>query len=786
MVSYATPPHSMTAHDLETNSSISSASVSSSRRIARARTALRRRTRVAVHAVALAAAVASLGSPAAPVGIRVLDLLWLAGFAGVTTLIGARARRSALVWSSGVAALGAAPAPQLLVPAIAAFAAGVWSAHRTHRDRALSAAVSGVTVNVLLRLPGARPFGLTAFVTLVALAPLPLSAWRVLRSRTRRAVRRVAIGFAGTMAACIVGAVAALALGSAPLQQGADAADRALEAALSGDAPAAALSFSRSSHEFRSAQRSFDSWWARPARAVPVLGTHVETFAKVAGIGKRLSDSGAATAVASDVQRVTVTNGRVDLDALEATRPPLVRSREIAIASRRELQGLRRPWLVDPVQSRLTDIDARLHRSIDDAAVALDALRVAPLILGRDEPRRYLVGFLNNAELRGSGGIFGSYAEVTAERGDIEMVDSGRVSAELNPGGLGAGRVLHAPRDYIERYSGFQPQVFWQNVSFSPDWPTVAQVAQDLYPQSGRPPVDVVIGIDPFGIAALLRLTGPISVPGLAEPLTSANAAQILLRDQYLNYPDLDERSDFLESASRSLVEKITTGSLPGPRTAVRALLGAVRGGHLKIWSARPDEEALFRRMTIAGAMPTTDGDFLSVVSANVSPDKADTFLQRRISYTGTFDPRTGEVRASAKVSLHNAAPASGLPPYVLGFQNPGVNRTVVSIYSSLGLGGAEIAGTPIALQAERELGRQVFSTTLSIPPGATVELTVSLRGRLASRSTTGDSLAYQLLVSPQPVPNPDRLHVDIHELGSGYRARFDGTLRAPSYVRTR
>ena len=43
--------------------------------------------------------------------------------------------------------------------------------------------------------------------------------------------------------------------------------------------------------------------------------------------------------------------------------------------------------------------------------------------------------------------------------------------------------------------------------------------------------------VDPIALAALLKLTGPVHVDGLSYPLTSANAAQFLLHDQYTSSP---------------------------------------------------------------------------------------------------------------------------------------------------------------------------------------------------------------------------------------------------------
>ena len=115
-------------------------------------------------------------------------------------------------------------------------------------------------------------------------------------------------------------------------------------------------------------------------------------------------------------------------------------------------------------------------------------------------------------------------------------------------------------------YGGFEPADYPQDLTFSPDFPSDAEALAQIYEQSGGQPVDGVIKIDPVALAALLRFTGPIQVPGIDEPLTSENAADILMRSQYLQE---GERGDALVEATRIAFDKLTSGSLPGPQQLV-------------------------------------------------------------------------------------------------------------------------------------------------------------------------------------------------------------------------
>ena len=55
----------------------------------------------------------------------------------------------------------------------------------------------------------------------------------------------------------------------------------------------------------------------------------------------------------------------------------------------------------------------------------------------------------------------------------------------------------------------------------TPDFPWHrASAVAELYPQSGGQQIDGVLSVDPAGLAAMMRYTGPIEVPELREPLT--------------------------------------------------------------------------------------------------------------------------------------------------------------------------------------------------------------------------------------------------------------------------
>ena len=201
--------------------------------------------------------------------------------------------------------------------------------------------------------------------------------------------------------------------------------------------------------------------------------------------------------------------------------------------------------------------------------------------------RRYFLAFQNNAELRGTGGFIGNWGEIVGEGGRLRLERFGRLR--------GAERRRDPPPDghRVRRRSSsagrmFNPGQIWQQVNVSPDFPTTARLIGELYPQSGGEPVDGVIAVDPPGLAAMLKLTGPVAVPGWPVPITADNVVDVTLREAYEAFPQ-DERVAFLGDLARQGGGGLHPGR-PGPAGRGRRPPWArpPATGHLLVWMADP------------------------------------------------------------------------------------------------------------------------------------------------------------------------------------------------------
>jgi hypothetical protein len=583
-----------------------------------------------------------------------------------------------------------------------------------------------------------------------------------------RRVWAVVLLLVGFVALASVPAVIAAVRARDKVDVGRDLARDALRAARRGEPQRAARLFAQAERVFRDVRDMVDSPLTLPALAVPVLGPNVHAARELAAIGTDLAHAGGTLTGSIDPEKLRIVDGRVPLEEVALVAPKLDDAARLLTKSRERLRDIDSGFLLAQVSDGIDKIERELTQTAKDAVRAAAAAELAPAILGQDRPRTYFVAIQNPAELRGTGGLIGNWGILTANNGEMTLSEIHPLG-ELNYRNGDPPRVLHAPADYKRRYGKFDPENEWHPVNLSPDWPTVAAVIADLYPQSGGTVVDGVIAVDPLGLAALLELTGPVQVEGWPDRIGADNVVDVTLRDAYGTYDQgLNlERKDFLGDVAHEAVDRATEGDLGKPAEVGKYLGGAAHKGHISLWFADPDEERVARVLDVDGRVPRPVGDSLLVVDVNGAGNKLDYYLQRTITYTARISPddelRRAQVDGVVTVGLTNTAPASGLPRAVAGPAEgsedlfvAGQNRALVSVYTPLRSNSARLGDAVTAIGSELELGRNVYSATMDLLPGQANTLEVDVSGVVALDRGGW----YELTLVRQPTLHPDPVQI--------------------------
>jgi hypothetical protein len=715
-----------------------------------------------VNLLIVAAAVGGAFAGSHPTGTPGLDAVYSALFAAAVTWAASRAPRGTLLWLGIVAVVMCRGRNWLVLPALVAMLlafAGVWS----RRPNPLVGALTGaLAVQVVLRWPPTGFHGATALVALAAVGPCLIGAVRTLSTPARRRLRWCALGVLGLAIVLSIPAAVGAVMARSQVNQGINEAEGALSSISNGVTESGAAQLRSSSTHFASAASSTDSWWSAGARLVPVVAQQRQAVGVASAVAHKVTVTAANEAAGIHYSQLRYTDGRFDLAKLSALSGPIgIVNGQLASAVA-QLRALQSGWLVQPVQTRLADLDTKVVRAQNDASLAAQLVQAAPSLLGEDGVRHYFVAFMTPAESRGLDGLIASYGELTADQGRLTLTRSGDISELNNVLAAAGGGHLSGPPGYLARYGAFKPQDRMQDLSYAPDLPTVAGVVRQLYPQAGGGSINGVLAIDPYGLQGLIGLTGPIEVPGLGQ-LTSANAASELIEGQYANFATTKQGQvhDYLQDALRIEFHDLTTGSLPGPRALSEALNPEVRRGQIQFWSFDKADQPVLRRLGLAGAFPTAEGhDVLAVTTQNAANNKIDPYLQRSISDAVTYDPGNGAVDARVTITLHNQA-TPALPSEVIGSFTtsglpPGTNYTWLTVYSPLGLHASTLDGRHLGVAAASELGVRAYSAYVAIPAGGTATLTFDLVGL----TTPGSH--YSLAIRNQPMVLADHDSVSV------------------------
>ena len=424
------------------------------------------------------------------------------------------------------------------------------------------------------------------------------------------------------------------------------------------------------------------------------------------------------------------------------------------------------------MRDAINKIRSQLAQADHEATRAAAAAALAPAIFGGDGPRTYLLIVQNNAEARATGGFIGSYAIMTAQHGKVQVGPVMRDKVWNNAVRALANPLLSAPADYLARYTQFLPTTTLQNVNMSPDFPSVAQALMSLAPQVGLPQVDGVLSVDPVGLAALLELTGPVTVSSWPTPIDSGNVVNITLRDAYAAYEETPERADFLGDVAEAAVHQATTGKLGKPAQVAKVLGKAAHHGHFILAFTRPTEERLAKQLGVAGEMAPVRSDAIAITTSNASGNKLDYYLDRTVNYRVSLQPNPGDTAAQASatlgVKLHNTAPDAGLPAGVIGPFDArfvaGEYRTFLSLYSPLSFASASVGGKAAGVAPGVERGRNVFSRFSDLAAKSSETMTAHLLGQVKL-----DHGWYSLEIRHQPTLNADRVRVSV-EVPNGWR----------------
>jgi hypothetical protein len=402
----------------------------------------------------------------------------------------------------------------------------------------------------------------------------------------------------------------------------------------------------------------------------------------------------------------------------------------------------------------------QLQSDLDSAAnttsTAARAVTLLPPMLGASQPRTYAVLFQNNAEVRATGGIAGSWAIVRLDRGAVQIVKQGS-AGDVNSRISG----VPVPPDVAALYTN-RPGTFFQDVDMAPSFPTVATLTSEMFKQAYGIDLDGVISTDPVALAGLLKATGPVQLPH-GGPLTASNAVSLLLSHVYQNIQDPQQEDAFFAQAANAVFTALSAGQ-GDARATVKALADAAGAGRLTVWSRHADEEGLLAGTELEGAMPATErpeSPTIGVFLNDGTASKLDYYLREDVTVASAASCPAGRIGFHVLVTLTSNVPANakGLPAYVTGQPTAGAALGTIGtqVVVSAPVGGAiesvTIGGVPSPLGTGSESGRSDGVVFVDLTPGETKTIDVQLVTATVSNDVRAHGMDPRVRLTPLAVP---------------------------------
>jgi hypothetical protein len=271
-----------------------------------------------------------------------------------------------------------------------------------------------------------------------------------------------------------------------------------------------------------------------------------------------------------------------------------------------------------------------------------------------NKEKTFIILFQNNLELRPGGGFIGSFGVVKIANKKISSIQT----YDLSNFDSNIPNTIPAPYPIAE--TGMAKYWKMRDSNFSPDFSINAKKAEEFYYLGGgKEKIDGVIGMTSNVLTSILKITGPISMPGYPGKYDSENAVLSLeyqvekaFENQGINRT---ERKSVMSDLANEIKKRVTAFSLSQKIQLVGVIITDLAKKDIQIYFSTKEMQQAATDINWAGRVDSNwKKDFFMLVDANLGSFKSDYYVSRSVEYSVDL---SGEVpRATVKVTYHHAA----------------------------------------------------------------------------------------------------------------------------------
>ena len=439
------------------------------------------------------------------------------------------------------------------------------------------------------------------------------------------------------------------------------------------------------------------------------------------------------------------------------------------VASDIRLQSIKLAGVPRSVAEPVKQVRTTLHNLNTQLPDYQSLVQVAPILLGLDRPHTWLLLMQNGAEARTSGGLIGATGLLRASEGHLKLI-------RIEPNDVLAAKPIPNADSVITNWAmlDIYGSDFYSflDMNQSPNFAITARLALLAEKRAHGEVPDGVVAMDEHTMSHLMEITGPVTVD--KTTVTAATAVRYITRDIYTPFlgssveTAVRQKDRKLATLVRAVFNRLSSGSI-GPLSLAKAFAKSAADGRISLWSAGTTEQRIIGASSLGHTPEQKTRPRVQVAVVNGGGNKLEAYIQAHVTYQQSTCLTDGSGRtAEVSVKLTNSAPTSGLPSYVagrldLGIDNPkpqGNTRELIYIHVPRGsrLRAATFDGKPIqpvasGIESERKVFRFVVESKAKSAQVLTMTYFESIREQVEHPQIGVQPMALPMTTTVVPAP---------------------------------
>lgn len=276
------------------------------------------------------------------------------------------------------------------------------------------------------------------------------------------------------------------------------------------------------------------------------------------------------------------------------------------------------------------------------------------ILVGAERDTRYLLAFQNNAEMRASGGFFGSYALIDFSKGKIKNIETPAGGTYDVEAGYKARIIAPTPLWLVNPLWHMWDANWWY------DWPTTANKLMWFYEKSGGPTVDGVISLTPTVIENILQAIGPVDMEKDYGVVVTADNFWQVAQTFAEQKPGVTKKpkkiiGDLMLEIKNQLPQRLNQAVL---FSLLKTTEQSLNEKHILFYFKNEELEQFISDYGWDGRVKNSNYDYLAVINTNIGGGKSDRKVIQSVNHRATV-MSDGSIIDDVEIIRRNEASSS-------------------------------------------------------------------------------------------------------------------------------